>query len=100
MTYVPPFGIGLLQVQAAPKTTLWFNSLLKGMTEFSKAIMVLVMVFAANGYRSIRTGFPQSCAVVWEGRSRPSTGHEAHCRRDRWHVWKAKVNLILSSGII
>lgn len=55
MTYVPPFGIGLLQVQAAPKTTLWFNSLLKGMTEFSKAIMVLVMVFAANGYRSKST---------------------------------------------
>ena len=45
MTYLLPFGIGLFQVPVAPKTTLSFNSLLRGVTEFSKAIVLMVMAF-------------------------------------------------------
>ena len=45
MTYLLPFGIGVFQVLVAPQTTLSFNSLLRGITEFSKAIVVMVMVF-------------------------------------------------------
>ena len=45
MTYLLSLGIGLFQVLVAPKTTLSFNSLLRGITEFSKAIVVMVMVF-------------------------------------------------------
>ena len=45
MTYLLPFGIWVFQVLVAPQTTLSFNSLLRGITEFSKAIVVMVMVF-------------------------------------------------------
>jgi len=45
MTYLLPFGIGVFQVLVAPQTTLSFNSLLRGITEFSKAFVVMVMVF-------------------------------------------------------
>ena len=45
VTGLPPFGIGLLQVQVAPETTVRFDNLLKGFPELRKTITVTVVVY-------------------------------------------------------
>ena len=63
MTYLLPFGIGVFQVLVAPQTTLSFNSLLRGITEFSKAFVVMVMVFI--GLPRWLSGKKKNLPVMW-----------------------------------